>query len=319
MELAAEAAAFFILKFEELRGEMMDGAFGVAHLGNIRERTDEADNVTVGVKLRNDVSKGPEGFFRAWITKTDERIVDRNVRAEDLKDGAPGLWDVCARLVDDGDPELRKEFADRGAIGKVEHAVGSSIGKFNAGIGGVKNNGEVEIADQRAEAFFVGTEEIFGLLALSNVANDDESAALALDVKERDVHQADANTAILGAKKKLDIAGLSGGGKAGQDVIALRGVDPKIHLAGRLAEGFLAGVAGKTGEAFVQFEVRAVGERVDAESVGAIAKGGGKDLFGAAEIFFGFEEIIRDAALLLIGEDQSDRRANDGGGHGEPG
>ena len=78
-------------------------------------------------------------------------------------------------------------------------------------------------------------------------------------------------------------------------------------------------IAGETGVALVEFEIRAVGERVDAESVRAVAESGGKNFFGTAESAFGVEKIFGNAALTTIGKDETHGRADDGGGDDEPG
>ena len=47
MEFAANATALFILKLEELGGEIVDGAFGVFHFGDIGEGADDTDEIAI--------------------------------------------------------------------------------------------------------------------------------------------------------------------------------------------------------------------------------------------------------------------------------
>ena len=112
---------------------------------------------------------------------------------------------------------------------------------------------------------------------------------------------------------------MAGFAKCGENLIAAFEIDPEIHLAGRLAESFLAGIAGEPGIALVDVEIRAVGKRIDAEGVRRIAKRGGKNFFGRAEGAFCGEEIVGDAALATVGEDQANGGAQDGSSDREPG
>jgi hypothetical protein len=177
----------------------------------------------------------------------------------------------------------------------------------------------VEMFDEGAEALLAGTKEVFGFLALSDIANNNEGAAGAIEIDERGVHLPDAELAGLGAVVELDVANLTGFDQVSKDRRALVRIDPKIHFAGSFVEGFLAGIAGEASEAIVDFDVRAIGEGVDAEGVRAGAKCGGKHLLRAVEGFFGVEQVVRNAALLAIGEDKPRRGTNDGSGNSKPG
>ena len=112
---------------------------------------------------------------------------------------------------------------------------------------------------------------------------------------------------------------MAGFAKCGENLISAFEIDPEVHLAGRLAESFLAGISGEPGIALVDVEIRAVGERIDAEGVRRIAKRGGKNFFGRAERAFRGEEIVGDAALAAVGKNQADGGAQDRGGDSEPG
>lgn len=182
----------------------------------------------------------------------------------------------------------------------------------------MKNNGEVEVANEGAKTFLAGAEGFFGFLALSNVTNNDERAALASEIDERGVHLADAGLAVLGAEVKLKVADFASSRKGVERDLALGVVHPEIHLAGSLVEDFFAGVASETREAIVDFDIGAVGERVDAEGVGTIAKGGGERLLRAAEGHFCGEQVVSGAKLLAVGEDEPRGGADNGGGDSEP-
>ena len=229
------------------------------------------------------------------------------------------MRNVVAVLVDGGDAKFGHAFADGEAVGQAKHGVSGAVGEFDASVGRVKNDSNVKIANERAEALFAGAEDVFGLLALGDIADDDERTRLAVEFDNGSAHLADADLAGFGAETKFEVADVAGFAEARKNQVAPVEIHPKIHLRGGFAEGFLAGEAGETGVALVEFEIRAVGERVDAEGVRAIAESGGKNFFGAAESSFGVEKIFGNAALTAIGEDETDGRADDGGGDDEPG
>lgn len=319
VKLAADAAALFVLKFDELGGELVDGTFGVFELGHIGEGGNEAGDVAVGVELRNYITESPEDVFRPRMAKADEGIVNGGAGAESAESGAIGLRDVVAVLVDDRDAKFRGQFSDASAFGRMEHAVSGAIGEFNAGIRGEEDDGVVEVADQRAEAFLARAKDVFGLFALGNVANDDKRIALAFEGDEGGVHLADAELAGLLAELELHVADVAGFDKSCENGVAVRRVDPKIHLAGSFVDSFLASVTGKASEAIVNFEVGAVGEGVDAEGIGAAAEGGGKHLLGEAEGLFRGEQVLGGDTLAAVREDKTNGRTGDGSGDGEPG
>ena len=318
VKLAAEAAALFILKLQKLRGEIVDRALCIFHCGDVGERADETDNFSIGAELRYDVAKRPEDIAGTGMTKAHEGILDGLARAENSENGAFGLRDVAAVFIDGGNTKVRQVFADGNAVGKAKHIMRGAISEFDAGVGCVKNNSKVKIANERTETLFAGAENVVGFLALGDVTNDDEGAALITEVDDGSAHLAEANLAGLGAETEFEIAEMRGAIQQGESLIAAIEIDPEIHLPRSSAEDFFARVSGETGEAVVDFDIRAVGKGIDAEGVGAVEKGGGEDFFGAAEGAFGVEKIVRDTALAAIGEDETNGGAEDGGGDGKP-
>ncbi len=319
VKLAAEAAALFILKLEKLRGEVVDGTLGVFHFGDIGERADDTDEVAAGVKLRDSAAKDPEDAIGAGTAEGYQAVVDGSVCAENVGNGMIGEGNGLAVFSDRVDAEVGEMFADSSAVGNIEHAMSGAIGEFYICLGSMKNDGEVEIANERTETFFTGTEDVFGFLALRDVADDDKGATLIAEVNDGSAHLAEANLAGLGAETEFEIAEMGGAMQEGESFVAAIEIDPEIHLARSLAKDFFAGVTGETGEAVVDFEIAAVGKGIDAEGVGAVEEGGGKDFFGAAEGAFGVEKIVRDTALAAIGEDEADGGTKDGGSDGDPG
>lgn len=453
VELAADAAALFVLKFEELGGELMDGALGVFHFGDVGKRGDDANYVAVSIELRHNIAKNPDNLVRrARVTKAENAGFNGGARAENEVNRPIFRRDVFTVLGDGHDTIIFREFANGGPFRDTKHAVSGGIGEFNAAVNAVKNNGNVEIADESAEAFFTfaesfggttllgeigngnddaeefagggefgdeieegprgvgavgetpsdeqaaegltgsddarnraqvrrndgtifsnsdnaefrggfadylfewnadeidnrlvseedarvcvigddadmevlneraetllaGAEDVFGFLAGSDIANNDESAGAGIELDEGSGHETDASLPGLGAEVELDVANVAGLGDGSENLGAIRGIDPKTHLAGSLAEGVVACVAREAGEAVVDLEVRAVGEEINAEGIGAGAEGGGKHLLGTAKSLFGAEQVAGDAVLLAIGEDETGGRTKNGSDDGKP-
>ena len=97
-------------------------------------------------------------------------------------------------------------FADSGAVGDTEHAMSGAIGEFDIGFRSMKNNSEVEIANEGTETLFAGTENFFSFLALGDVADDDQGAALFAEIDDGRAHLAEANLAGLGAEAEFEFA-----------------------------------------------------------------------------------------------------------------
>ena len=184
VEFAAEAAALFILKIEEARREAMDGLLGVFHGGDVGVRADQADEIPIGIELRDDVAVGPENFGGAGITIAREGIVDGSAGTDNADDGTVLVRNVVAKFIDDGDAELGETSANGRSIGKMKHLMGGTIGEFDAGVGGMQDDREMKIGDEGAETLFAGTEDIFGDFAFGDITNDHQGAELSLDVDD---------------------------------------------------------------------------------------------------------------------------------------
>jgi len=319
VEFAANATTLFILKLEELGGEIVDGAFGVFHFGDIGEGADDTNEIAIRIELRDSTTKNPHRIVGTGKTESDQSIVDGCVGAKHIGDGVILEGEGLAVLGDRNDAKVGGKLADSGAFRDVEDAISGTIGKLDGGVRCVKNDAEMEVADEGAETLFAGAENVFGFLALGDIANDDERTVAIAEFNDGSAHLADADQTGFGAEAKFEVADMLGAIEGGEDLISMLRIDPEIHLARSPAKGFFARIAGETGEAVVDFEIGAIGERVDAEGIGAIAKGGGENLLRAAESAFGAEEIIGDATLTAIGEDEANGGTENGGGNGKPG
>ncbi len=177
----------------------------------------------------------------------------------------------------------------------------------------------MEVFDERAEAFFAFAESIDGAALFGDVPDDDEGAAATIEIEERAGKLADTQLAGFCPEGEFDVANFRALLKLGKHLGAARGFGPEIEFERSLAEDFGAGISGEAGEAVVDVEVGAVGEDVDGKAVGAGAKGGGEQVLGVGEGVLGCEKLFGDAALLSIGEDESDRGADKRSDNGEPG
>ena len=76
VEFTAEAAAFFILKFKQVRSEAVDGALSILHLGDVGKRGNDAKEISVGVKLRSGVAEYPDDvLWIVWAGKAKDDVV----------------------------------------------------------------------------------------------------------------------------------------------------------------------------------------------------------------------------------------------------
>src|SRR4029077_6705742 len=161
----------------------------------------------------------------------------------------------------------------------------------------------MEILDERAEAFFIGTEDVLGFDSCGDIANHDKGAGASIEFGDDSGHLTSADVSRFGTKTEFLSAEFVLFLELSEKLRALGGIRPEIHLGRSFAESFFAGVPGETSETLVDVEVRSVGENVNAERVGAPAKSGSEDVFGTAQGEFGGMEFPGDALLFAVGED----------------
>jgi len=81
VEFAADAAALFVLQFEQLHGELTDGLLGVFHLCDIGEGRNDAEDGAIRIKLRNGIAEDPKDFRDARATPSHSAIANSLLRA----------------------------------------------------------------------------------------------------------------------------------------------------------------------------------------------------------------------------------------------
>jgi hypothetical protein len=99
VKFAADAAALFVLEFEELGGELVDGALGVFEVADIGEGGDDTENGAVGIELWDGVAENPEKFGDAGTAPAHGGLANGALGAEDGWDGTIGEGNFAALIV----------------------------------------------------------------------------------------------------------------------------------------------------------------------------------------------------------------------------
>jgi hypothetical protein len=294
-------------------------SFGGATLfGEIGEGDNDAIEFAGRIEFGDSVEEGPDGIGAVGKAPADELTAKRAAGSDDGRDRTEGIGNDGAVLAKRDDAEVVDGFASDLIESEAEKVEDSLVGKEDAVLGVANDDADVEILHEGAETFFAGTEDVFGFLARGDVANHHEGTHAAIEFEEAGGHMANANLTGFGAEVEFDIADVAGLIEAGENRGALGGIDPKVHLTGSLAEGFFAGVAGEPREALVEFEIRTVGIDIDTEGVRTGTESRGERLLGAAKGLFGVEQVVSNVTLPAVGEDETSRRTEDGGGDGKP-
>ncbi len=109
----------------------------------------------------------------------------------------------------------------------------------------------MKIFDEGAETFFALSEGVNGGALLGDIADDDQGAAAAIEFEEGAGELAGAKLAGFGLERELDVADFGAFAELRENVGAQAGFCPEIKLERSFAEDFLAGIARKASEPFV--------------------------------------------------------------------
>src|SRR5208282_824257 len=291
---------------------------GLALLGEIGDGNDNAGDFACGVKFRDGVQKGPSNARRGAAAHADNLAANRLFGGQDDGNGTGLGRQLGAVLAKSEETEIIGGFAEELFILAAKRVLDGLIGKEDANLGVVDDDCHVEIFDERAETLFAGAEEFLRGLAFGDVADGDEAAPPAVEIKQSAGHLPDADEAGFGAITKLAFPKFAGLHELQENLSAAAGIFPEIHLAGSFAKSVFASVAGETCKAIVDVEVRAVGEDVDGHGIWAGTKSGREHALGTAQSFLGFEQVVGNHKLFAVGEVEAYGGAQNGGGHGEP-
>jgi len=174
VELAADAAALFVLQFEQLHRELTDGLLGIFHLGDIGEGRDDTEDGAVGIELRDGIAENPKNFRYTRATPSHRAIANRPLRANHGSHRTISQGHIAALLIHGDHAGCGNVAANRREVGNPEHFEGGLIGEFDFAIRGVQDNANVEIADQSAETLFAFPESIESFALLGDVGSRSE-------------------------------------------------------------------------------------------------------------------------------------------------
>jgi hypothetical protein len=121
VEFAANAAAFFVLELEELRGELMDSALGILHFSKVGEGKDDAAKRAVGVEFGDGVEKGPEDVLEVRNAVTNHLAIDGLAGGDGASEGARLFGDDGAIFSERDEIEFTSNFANDAVDGEAEN------------------------------------------------------------------------------------------------------------------------------------------------------------------------------------------------------
>src|SRR5580704_4324875 len=295
------------------------GFGGAALLGEVGEGNEYVRDFAGRIELGNGVEKGPDGLLGVEVAPADYTIVNGAAGGHDRGDQAFGIGEDGAILAKRLEVEVDQRFPGYLLDAKFEHVESGGIGVKDFADGAAGDDANVKIFDEGAEAFCAFSEGVGGAALLGDVADDDESAAAAIEVEKGTGKLAGAKMPGFGLERELHVTDFSVFAELRENAGTQGWFDPEIQFEGSFADDFLASVASEAGETVVDVEVRAIGENVNGKTVGAGAEGGREQVLGVREGTLGFEKFIGDAALLAVGENQANAGANEGSGDGDPG
>jgi len=290
----------------------------IALLRDIRKGNEDTCEIPCGVEFRNRVHQGPENFIGVGPAPGKDLAVKGLAASDDGRKRTGRVWDGSTVL-----PQRLQAHFLCGLTHDVvelecEHIEGGLIGELHAGLRIEGGDADMKALNEGTEALFARAEKFFGGLAFGDVADHNQGAAPAVDIKEGAGHLPGAELSGLGAIAELALMKFASFHKLRDHLGAPGGVFPETDFAGRFVQGFLAGVAGKAGKTIVDVEEGAVGKDVDSEGVGTGTKRGSEHALRAAQSFLGVEQVVGDAALPAVGEHEAGGGTDDRGGDGDP-
>src|SRR5208283_5318430 len=215
VEFATDAATLFVLKVEQLHGELANGLLGVLHLGDIGKGRDDAEDGAIKIELRDGVAENPEDFRRAGTLPAHGAVVDRVPGAEDGGDRTVVRRHDAALLIDWGEAQRAHVVADHFRFCVAKHFQGGLIGEFDFAVRVVEDNGDVEVAYQGTETLLAFTESIESFALLGDVGGryeDTREVASGIEFRNH-VRNGPKDVTNVGTAptEHLTIEGLSGG------------------------------------------------------------------------------------------------------------
>jgi hypothetical protein len=218
-----------------------------------------------------------------------------------------GFRDRSAVLAKGVEAKIIDGFADELILGNADETEDGLIGEENFCVGVTRDDANVNVVDEGAEALFAIANQFFSGLAIRDIADDDQRTLAAVESDQRAGKLSGAVLPGFCTENKFQIVDFAVLPEVLKELLAGGRRDPEAEVDRIFVENFLAGIASELRITVVDFEIISLGKRADGEAVWTIAEGGEKYLLGAVQGPFGGEEIIGDAALAAIGEDEPDR------------
>ena len=124
--------------------------------------------------------------------------------------------------------KVDEHFAGHLLEAEIEEIESGGIGVEDLADGTAGNDADVEIFDKGTEAFFAFAKGINGAVLIGDVADDDESAAAAVEIEKSARQLPGAKQAGFGSKGEVDVANFLTFAEMKEDFRAARRFRPKI-------------------------------------------------------------------------------------------
>ncbi len=253
-----------------------EGVESFALFGDVGERGEDASEIPGGIKFRNGVEEGPRNFIPVRKAPSKDLVANRLSGGNDSGGGAGGFAEGGTVFEERLKTKFLRGLADNISGLESEHVQGGLICELHACLRIERGDPDVKVLDERAEALFVGAEQLFRGLALGDVANDDQGTRLTVEIEQSAGHVPNADEAWFRAKTELAFLKFARAHEFRENLRSSGRVFPEAQIGGSFLQNFLAGVAGEAREAVVDVNIAAVGEKVDGHGIGAGAKSGGE-------------------------------------------
>jgi hypothetical protein len=124
--------------------------------------------------------------------------------------------------------KVDEHFAGHLLEAEIEEIESGGIGVEDFADRAAGDDADVKVFDEGAEAFFAFAKGINGAVLIGDVADDDESAAAAVEIEKSARQLPGAKQAGFGLKGEVDVANFLTFAEMKEDFRAARGFRPKI-------------------------------------------------------------------------------------------
>lgn len=168
---------------------------GFALLGDVGKRHEDASEIADGIEFGDGVGQGPEDFSGGGETPGINLAAERLAVTDNERDRASRIRNRGTVFVKRLNTIILGAFSLDIVELEMKHIEGGAIGELQAALGVIQGDADMDVLDKGTEALFVGAKEVLGGPALCDIANNDEGAALAIEIEQSTGHVAKANLA----------------------------------------------------------------------------------------------------------------------------